>query len=103
MTLDAAMPDESGLIAELTTDQGVPRNPLTGPDGIAVTIRVGRRGMPVAGGACLRRQGVSPRGDELNYGDCVRQSPVSADFGQCLTAAARETFPGMPSRITVFY
>lgn len=53
--------------------------------------------------ACLRRQGVSPRGDELNYGDYVRQSPVSADFGQCLTAAARETFPGMPSRITVFY
>ncbi|HEX6343843.1 hypothetical protein [Umezawaea sp.] len=51
---------------------------------------------------CLRRQGVTARGGEAGYGDHHGQAEEGPDFNDCLTAAAKAEFPGLPGAITVF-
>ncbi|GHG29847.1 MULTISPECIES: hypothetical protein [Amycolatopsis] len=52
---------------------------------------------------CLRRQGIKARGDETDYGDYHGQARAGTEFNDCLTAAAKATFPDLPGAITIFY
>ncbi|WP_284748325.1 hypothetical protein [Amycolatopsis sp. RTGN1] len=53
--------------------------------------------------ACLRRQGITARGGETDYGDYHEQARVGPDFNDCLTAATKAEFPDLPGAITIFY
>jgi hypothetical protein len=52
---------------------------------------------------CLRRQGITARGGETDYGDYHEQARVGLGFNDCLTAATKAEFPNLPGAITIFY